>query len=199
MTKVIRNQSGFSLIELLIALGLLTLLAVGLQSAFDGSRSRAQALIDQMSTLGDAAARFQNDTGCFPLNVPVLFTQTLAATATTNTCNKSVATTWNGPYLQPTTVGAVSSQIAIDKVTDGAQLGISSAVGGIGRRYIAVASGLTADVAIQFLQECNGVSSTTAGQTGVTPATVSYKCGSASTITSGATNVSVFRIIAETR
>lgn len=196
MTKVIRNQSGFSLIELLIALGLLTLLAVGLQSAFDGSRSRAQALIDQMATLGDAAARFQNDTGCFPLSVPVLFTQSLAATGSNNTCAKTVATTWNGPYLQPATVSG--TQILIDKVTDGALLGISSAQGGIGRRFVALASGLTADVAIQFLQECNGVSSTTAAQYG-TISSVSFKCGTAASFTSGSTNISVFRIIAETR
>ncbi|WP_337232540.1 type II secretion system protein, partial [Vibrio cholerae] len=81
LKRTLKGQRGFSLLELVVALTLLAVISGGIMMAFDGSRSRAQALISSMSELGNAQLRLKNDTGCF-VNMPVaLFDRTAALDA----------------------------------------------------------------------------------------------------------------------
>jgi prepilin-type N-terminal cleavage/methylation domain-containing protein len=151
-----KGQAGFTLIELLVGLAILTLLAVSVSGAFDGSRSRAQALVSAMSEVGNANIRFKADTGCYALHPEMLTSDATAADATTNTCNKNLTTSWNGPYLSKVSLDTTNHVIKFDKISSG--VGVSLPVpeaGGIGKRYYVRAINLPNDVVKRALQECN--------------------------------------------
>lgn len=150
-------QSGFSLIELLVGLALLTLLAVAISGAFDGSRSRAQSLISMMAELGSANARLKNDAGCY-VSHPKGLLESADATAANYCGNRSLSSTWNGPYVSrfETDNGAVIAS----RVAEGVKVdfGVETIGAGAASRkvYHLVATGLPSDVAKQFMVECNG-------------------------------------------
>lgn len=166
-------QRGFSLIELLVGLALLTLLAVAISGAFDGSRSRAQSLLSMMSELGSAQARQKNDTGCY-VNIPTaLFNKTDGIAQANNYCNRAQTNTWNGPYVSRFTEDG-SKNIKADKVAEGVVVSFGRETGGIGKRYYIRATNVPADVARQFLQECNnGINESTMQASG---AFDTFKC-----------------------
>lgn len=145
-------QAGFTLIEILVALALITLLAVGISLTFDGSRSRAQALISTMTELSSANIRLKNDTGCYVQDVSYLLDSDGAE------CQwpavRSIERTWNGPYVAPFAVE--DGQVIIDKVAEGARVGFNMVAGGLGRQYVVEALNVPDDVVQQALLECNG-------------------------------------------
>jgi prepilin-type N-terminal cleavage/methylation domain-containing protein len=148
------KQKGFSLIELLVALALLTLLAVAIAGAFDGSRSRAQALLSMMSELGSAQARHKNDTGCYTNKPLALFDPATGQAAANNVCARAQTNTWNGPYLTRFTADGSGSVVA-DKVAEGVLVSFGVESAGVGKRYFVHTINLPDDVARQTLQECN--------------------------------------------
>jgi len=155
-------QVGFTLIEILVALALITLLAIGIGMTFDGTRSRAQTLVNTMSELAAANVRLKNDTGCYADVPALLFDSTLAATTNANFCKKSLSATWNGPYVAPFTL-ATGNLVDLDKVSDGVTLDFAnvSAAGGAwgtnGKKYVVSAAGVPEDIVTAALVECNGI------------------------------------------
>lgn len=160
------RQSGFTLIEILVALALITLLAVGISLSFDGSRSKAQALLNNMSELASANIRLKNDVGCYG-KAPAALTST-SGFASYNLCGVTTApATWNGPYVGVFAADA-SGAVQLPKVAPNVVITFNSATGDAanpygasGTDYTVEASGLPSDIVTQALQECNG--STTAG------------------------------------
>lgn len=157
-----KMQAGFTLIEILVALALITLLAVGISLTFDGTRSRAQTLVSTMSELAAANMRLKNDTGCYA-DIPALLfdAETYAANPAANFCGRSLAATWNGPYVAAFTT-AGTGLVNLDKVADGVTIDFTRASnidGGArnnGMKYMVSAAGLPDDVVRAALFECNG-------------------------------------------
>ncbi|MHB1676075.1 MAG: type II secretion system protein [Sulfuriferula sp.] len=84
-------QTGFSLVELIIAVALIGIITAAAMSAFSGSEAtKTAAVISKMEEVANAVAMYQKNTGCVPSNVSVLFNKSLA-TAANNFCG--VATT----------------------------------------------------------------------------------------------------------
>jgi prepilin-type N-terminal cleavage/methylation domain-containing protein len=152
--KRLKQQSGFTLIEIVIALALITVMAALVTMAFDGSRSRAQALIASMSEIGSGNVRLKNDTGCY-VNMPfALYDPTAANTPSNNYCGETFNSTWNGPYV--TRFTATSSGGAEDaKVSAGVDLIFGQESGGIGSRYFVRAENVPADIIKQAMIACN--------------------------------------------
>lgn len=150
----IKRQSGFTLIELLVGLAILTLLAVAVSGAFDGSRSRAQALVSSMSEIGSANVRLKNDTGCYINRPDALSKQAVGQAATSNYCSKDLTSTWNGPYLNKFSSNA-AGDVMLDNVASGVLVSFGQEAGGIGKHYYSHAANLPNDVVLQALQECN--------------------------------------------
>lgn len=158
----IAAQGGFSLIELLVALTLLSVLAVAISGAFDGSRSRAQSLLSMMSELGSAQARQKNDTGCY-VNTPIaLYDMAKGRDMSQNYCGRVQTKTWNGPYVSRFTANA-TGEIVADKIAEGVLVSFQREAGGMGKRYYIRATAVPVDVARQFLQECNNDSAEVTG------------------------------------
>lgn len=99
MKNKAHSQRGISLLELLIALGLLSGLAYAITTAFseDGGRGKTAFLVaGQMSV---AQVKFANDTSCFA-NTPQALLDPAKAVAASTFCNKDVSARWKGPYIQ---------------------------------------------------------------------------------------------------
>lgn len=150
------GQSGFSLIELLVALVIITILATAISGAFDGSHSRAQTLVQQMAELGNANVRLKNDTGCY-VNMPqALYDPTSASSTSNNYCGRSFGKVWNGPYVNRFTPDS-NGGAKIDKVSAEAVLTFgredNAATGG--KRYFIHAANVPNDIVKQAMQACN--------------------------------------------
>ncbi len=116
-----RNR-GFTLIELLVGLAILSVLALLAVTAFDGARSKAQALIGLMKQVGDANIMLKNDTGCYVKRPDALFNKEAAATAGYNFCGRSFGKTWYGPYLGLQEVNASNGNIRAEKIGAGVEI-----------------------------------------------------------------------------
>ncbi|WP_297388914.1 prepilin-type N-terminal cleavage/methylation domain-containing protein [Acidiferrobacter sp.] len=97
MSRYRKEQGGFTLIEIIVALAIIVILGTVLFFHFNMSKSKGQALITAMQGIGSAATRFNTDTSCMPTNTGELFNRNLAGT--NNYCGIDVASSWNGPYM----------------------------------------------------------------------------------------------------
>lgn len=156
--KITSNrQAGFTLIELLVGLALLTLLALAVSGAFDGSRSRAQSMIANMTEVSNGNVRVKNDTGCYVNRPSALYNQTDATTSNFNYCGRDFTSTWNGPYVSRFSVDA-DGKAKLDKI--GAQVVVSferenGGFGGTGKRYFVRAANVPNDIIKQAMLACN--------------------------------------------
>ena len=64
------RQRGFTLIEILVALAILSVIALLASNAFDGARSKAQAMVGLARQVADANLQLKTDTGCY-VNKPM--------------------------------------------------------------------------------------------------------------------------------
>lgn len=158
LLKANKKQAGFSLIEILVGLVLLTVLAVAVSFSFDGSRSRAQSLISSMGELGKANIRVKADTGCYASAPVALFNEVQGKAQANNFCNKDLSKTWNGPYITAIPVDGTGNA-TLDQVGDGVTVDFDVeevTIGGQNRKiYFVLADGLPEDVVTAALQACN--------------------------------------------
>lgn len=151
----LRNKSrGFTLIEMLVALAILSLLALLASNAFDGSRSKAQAMINLGKQVGDANIQLKTDTGCYVNKPLALFDPTAAQDSNNNYCKRTFNNTWSRPYLAQYTVDANGSIVA-DKIGAGVLSSFQREAGGMGQRYYVRFENVPKDVIKQALVECN--------------------------------------------
>ena len=175
----LRKSQGFTLIEMLVALAIITILALLASNAFDGSRSKAQAMISLGKQVGNANIQLKTDTGCYVNSPKALFDTTAAQTASNNYCNKTFGNTWSRPYLAQYSVDG-SGNITADKISAGVLVSLNREAGGLGQRYFVRFSNVPMDIIKQALVECNNSDATqgsfnnnscrtTATLTGTTP------------------------------
>lgn len=150
------RQQGFTLIEILVALSLITLLAVAITLSYDGARSKAQTMVSTMTELGSANKRLKNDTGCYVNRPSALVDPTIGRAAASNFCTRSLANTWNGPYVGKFAYDATSGAALLDRISSGLSITFTRTAGGLGQRYTVNAANVPSDIVTQALIECNG-------------------------------------------
>lgn len=159
MKKHLKAQSGFTLIEMLVALSIVALLALLASNAFDGSRSKAQVMIGLSKQLANANIQLKTDTGCYVNNPRALFDPVAAQETSNNYCNRPFGNTWTRPYLAQYTTDP-NGNIVADKIGAGVIISYGREAGGLGQRYYIRFENVPKDVIKQGLLECNGTDAT---------------------------------------
>lgn len=114
--KKLKNQRGFSLIEIMIAVGVLGVLAAFMMSKMDTSSSKATRLYNDMMTTKSALVRAKMDMGAIPSNLTALWNRS-NATGVNMFGGLGSTTSWNGPYMEPQPVDS-SNAIRDSAVSD---------------------------------------------------------------------------------
>lgn len=158
-----RRQAGFTLIEIMVALAILTVLALLASSAFDGSRSKAQTMISLARQVGDANIQLKTDTGCFVRNPEALFEPAAAQIPGNNWCGRTFGNTWARPYLAQYPVND-QGELVIDKISAGVTVNLTREEVGQGaamrKRYLVNFNNVPTDILRQALVECNNTDAT---------------------------------------
>ena len=156
------REAGFSLVEVLVALAVLTIISAALIFSFNFAKSKGQVLFSLMHSIGDAAQRFAVDTSCYPYTTGDLFKQSLAATDTFNSCGAAVGARWNGPYMKPLPLGPINN-VRVTQI--GPQVTVSiyrynqAIPNGLPNQYAVIAYSIPDAIAKQALTACGGANS----------------------------------------
>lgn len=156
-------QSGFSLVEISIALAVLAIIGALIYTEFSTDSTKGQRLFSDMHTISDAAKIGATDMGSLPKNLTVLWTQANATAA--NMWDDVTATnTWHGPYIKPQLVdSATPPNIQIRAVNDALTINIAreAASAANGGNYTWVyylrASNVPNRIIGEAMKKCTGV------------------------------------------
>lgn len=160
------RQQGFTLLELVIVLALISVLAGLSIFAYDGSRGQGIALYSTLTQYGDGLKRMRVDTQCYPQNTAALFDR---SQSDLNYCGLStLAQNWKGPYTESAQNGGnEDGQIDLQQYTPDSYLTLPDRVGagaggagdinGSGNRFqwAVVANNIPADIINVVMDECN--------------------------------------------
>lgn len=157
-SKLLRQQ-GFTLLELVIVLALISMLAGLSILAYDGSRGKGIALYSKLTQYGDAFKRMRVDTQCYPKNSAALFD---SSTAGESYCGIDLQQNWKGPYTESTQV--VGANVALQDFGPTAELvipdrGVNADMTGSGAsnrfQWGVVANNIPSDIVNVVMEECN--------------------------------------------
>ena len=110
-----QRQGGFTLIEVLVTLAIITTMSVAVMSVVNFSKSDGQILFSTMNSTASAAQRFAMDNGgCYPYKTGMLFNKSLVSGSTSNSCSVDLSSTWNGPYSKSTNLNG-AGQITLSR------------------------------------------------------------------------------------
>lgn len=159
------RQQGFTLLELVIVLALISILAGLSIFAYDGSRGQGIALYSTLTQYGDGLKRMRVDTQCYPQKTAALFNRT---EADDNYCGLStLAQNWKGPYTEAQQFGDNSEgNIDLQQFTPTSFLSLPNRAGpttgggdinNSGNRFqwAVVANNIPADIINVVMDECN--------------------------------------------
>lgn len=154
------KQRGFSLLEIMAALAIMSLMYMALSSAFSGNTSKAVRLLSDMTTIANSAKRAQMELGGVPSRLSILWNRTDATAA--NMFNGIAATaSWNGPYLERQPTNAANA-ITVFDVADAATIAMAreAASAANGGNYTWVyylrASNIPNPIITEFIKKCAG-------------------------------------------
>lgn len=156
-----KGSEGFTLMELVIVIGIIAMLAGLSILAYDGSRGQGVNLYSKMTQYGDSLKRMKFDTQCYPLKTGGLFNRTLADESH---CGIDLQQNWKGPYVQSTQTNT-DGEISLAEFSDDAILILPIPAGsngtgdinGSGNRtqWTIIANNIPSEVVNVVMEECN--------------------------------------------
>jgi prepilin-type N-terminal cleavage/methylation domain-containing protein len=138
--KKSKNQQGFTLIELGVALVIIGMLAAA-YFANIGGNANGSTLNGFLDRSAIAAKRYATDTGSYPIdgNIAAFSMMGAVANGAAGRANGLAATaaTWKGPYIPDVggVTDAVASTMDTSKFAAGSTMTFHSGAGGLGRVY----------------------------------------------------------------
>ncbi len=161
------KQRGFTLIELMVIVGILGVIAAFAMSIADTSSTKATRLYNDMSTTKGALLRAKMDMGAFPTNLTALWVKANASSANMYG-GLNGTTSWNGAYMesQPVDSSNAVKMVAIaDTTTFNINREAASAATNGGNYtwvYYLRATNVPNPIIYKFLKQCAGSQDATA-------------------------------------
>lgn len=166
-TRRSNKQRGFTLIELMVIVGVLGVIAAFFTSMADTSSSKATRLYNDMSTTKGALLRAKMDMGAFPTNLTALWVKANASSANMYG-GLNGTTSWNGAYMESQPVDS-SNAIKIVAIADTTTFNIgreaaSAATNGGNYTWVYYlrATSVPNTIIYKFLKQCAGSQDATA-------------------------------------
>lgn len=155
------GQSGFALMEMLIAIGVLLFMAGMLAMAFNSKQSKGAALLTQMETIANGMQRWVLDMPCFPTRTGALYNR---AQAQNSFCGQDLRARWKTPYIDAATLDA-NGDVVLTKISDASvvTIGRGNNLNGSGavQQWFVQTAAVDAEVAQIAVDACNGGTNTT--------------------------------------
>ncbi len=151
-------QTGFSLVELIIAVALIGIITAAAMSSFSGSEeTKTAAVISKMEEIANAVAMYKKNTGCVPNNVSVLFNKTLA-TAANNFCGADTTASYGNQDYMAAMPGDGSGGVLLSQVgVSGGDIWIRQNLSGTTPNNYALEVYGLGDAINAVIGKCNGV------------------------------------------
>ncbi len=153
-----KSQSGFTLIELVVVVGLLIGLAAlsGIFS-FSGDKAKSATLLQSGRMYSDALLRLRQDTGITPRHANSLYLKG-SNLAANNFEGVDATTTWRGPYVNGFPADA-NGDVRIDNLGAGAVMKIEQVTAGLptgmSTGYALVFEGMSDELVREAVSNCN--------------------------------------------
>ena len=158
-----QKQSGFTLIEVLVAVFIAAIIASVTYLAINLSSSKGKALYVAMASVAHSAEAFDANLGTYPTVYAALYDPKFGKNPNYNAFRLDLANTWDGPYAKPRNTGpdgnlhlnniASGITIAFQTMSPG-NAGANS--GGLGYQFAVVATGVPNAIAHEAVNACNG-------------------------------------------
>lgn len=119
-----KRQGGFSIIELMVTIVIIGILISVIGPKLKTTNAKATAVLDNSNTISAALARFNADTGCYPVRIQALFNKADATGAATDTgfCTSDVSSSWREQYMDVVDFDAAANTLKMPKFGSGVTL-----------------------------------------------------------------------------
>lgn len=168
--KKLNIQKGFTLIEMVIAIGILAMMAAIAVFSYNGDKSRAGLLVGLLDGYANAEKMLKSNTSCYSKSLSGLNNPT---DANPSWCGADLTKQWAGPYATPFDVdaslfvkaSALSPDMILTTVRVPSTFGGSSSTIPSYKWYIA-AINVPDGILTEAMTTCNGAADANAGTTG---------------------------------
>ena len=145
-------QKGFSAIELIIVLAVLSVLAGLYVFNYDPNNAKSTALLSLAEDYANAMKRAKADMSCYPNKMAALFIQ---AQANTSFCGTDLTTQWKGRYSTVQATNA-AGDVSIANIGVGATVTIVNVADALGTHWRISANNVANDIINKAAVSCNG-------------------------------------------
>lgn len=147
-----QRPRGFSALELIIVLSLVSILAAMYVFNYNSDNSKAATLLNVTQEYANAMKRAKADMACYPNRMAALFDR---SQANTSFCGINLTNQWNGRYAEVAPTNAAGA-VLLNNVSNGVAVSIVNVVDAAGTRWRIQASGVPNDVLNRAVNVCNG-------------------------------------------
>ena len=157
------ESKGFTLVEVLITILILSLIAGAAYLALNLSGSKGKALYLAMSSMSRSAQAFNASLGTYPTVYAAMFDPAYGKSANYNLEQVNLSATWDGPYAKARRIGP-SGNLHLNNIASGVTLvfqslssgNAGSAANGLAAQYAVVALNVPPSIAKSAVNYCNG-------------------------------------------
>jgi len=159
------DESGFSLIGVLAAGLIMTILGVATYGFLSLSGAKSKALFATFTSVAAAAEHYNMSVGAYPT---VYGAMVETRFENDNSTNQNVSTTWNGPYAKDKDVDT-KGVLLLNSIASNATLTFAAGKflpNGLQYQYALVANNIPASIAHKTTNICNGAHGNSSGADG---------------------------------